>query len=509
MTHAATLTLGSALSVSVARQGVPLSGARVTLYRAPDLFATDTTDAAGNVTLTVPAENPGAAALTVTELNSLPYEATVTLAAPAAAPYLRVTGLTIQDGPAFGAGLVGNGDGHLDPGETADLRFSVQNGGGANSGPVTLTLATSAGELTLLQSTATLAALAPGATGSNPLTGGLRVAVAPILNAPASLNTQLTLAWSGGSRVDPIVLNAGGHPLWVVGQAVVDDPGGPGHDGVVAPNELVELTPTIRNRGLSVARGVHVRLASTDARVTLVSADQSLGDLAPGAVLAPAQPLQFRVSALAALPEITFSLEASGATQLATPLDVTPPAAPQALAGAPQSKAITLSWQPVPDADLRGYAIFRAASVAGPFTQLNAIVDNPMSVFVDDGLAGFTSYHYQVAAQDRAGNLGPRSATLSTATSYASLVNYPLERAGGTPSSPVVADLDGDGEPEIIIGGEEIYAMHADGSEFFDGDHDSRTLGVLTQTGPRELLGDARRGRPGWRRRAGDRGRGV
>src|SRR6185503_4786687 len=49
-------------------------------------------------------------------------------------------------------------------------------------------------------------------------------------------------------------------------------------------------------------------------------------------------------------------------------------------------------------------------------------------------------------------------------------------------SSPVVCDLNGDGNLEIVFGGEEIYAMHADGTEYYDGDHNSLTLGILTNT---------------------------
>ena len=46
-----------------------------------------------------------------------------------------------------------------------------------------------------------------------------------------------------------------------------------------------------------------------------------------------------------------------------------------------------------------------------------------------------------------------------------------------------MADIDNDGEYEILGAGEEVYAVHADGTEFVNGDSDVRTLGPLSPTG--------------------------
>lgn len=483
VTRPESVPLGGNVTVSVSRAGSPLSGARVTLYRAGDLFATDTTNAAGSVTLACPAEQAGAVSLTATSLNSIPYSGSVQLTDPATTPYLSVTGLTIVDDPAAAAGLVGDNDGHLDPGETADLHYTVRNRGGVTANGVTLTFASGSGGLAVGHAVTDLAPLAPGASGSTPLTQSIRVTASSLVSRPTSFNGTLTLAWAGGSRVDPVVLNVGGVSLWVVEQSFVDDPGGSGSDGRITNGEAVQLTETLKNRGLSVARSVHVRLVSTDPRVSVNAGDVALGDIPAGATVVLPTPLAFTVSDTAGLAGLSLVVETGGQEVRNAVVDLVPPPLTTGLAAQPQSSAVALTWSRVVTPDLRGYAVYRAASEAGPFTLLNTVIDNPMGVYFDNGLTGFTRYFYQVAAQDQSGNLGPRSAVLTAATSFAALLNFPLEREAGTPASPVIHDLDGDGELEIIIGGEEIYAIHADGTEYYNGDADSRTLGILTNSG--------------------------
>jgi len=50
-------------------------------------------------------------------------------------------------------------------------------------------------------------------------------------------------------------------------------------------------------------------------------------------------------------------------------------------------------------------------------------------------------------------------------------------------SSPVVGDIDGDGDKELVTGDDKVYAWHADGFELIDGDGDALTWGVLTPLG--------------------------
>ncbi len=105
------------------------------------------------------------------------------------------------------------------------------------------------------------------------------------------------------------------------------------------------------------------------------------------------------------------------------------------------------------------------------------------SYFANKGLEENTLYHFYVVAVDSSGNVGPHSPVLSISTNPPSQSGWPLATAGGMYSSPAVADIDGDGDPELVISSDEIYAWHDDGTECLDGDGDPRTAGVFADEG--------------------------
>ncbi|MBI5838038.1 MAG: VCBS repeat-containing protein [Candidatus Eisenbacteria bacterium] len=68
---------------------------------------------------------------------------------------------------------------------------------------------------------------------------------------------------------------------------------------------------------------------------------------------------------------------------------------------------------------------------------------------------------------------------------------WPRRVLSGFPfGSPAIGDIDGDGHPDIALGcGGQVYAWHADGSELADGDHNPSTQGVIRQIGGSYLYG--------------------
>ncbi|TPW18025.1 MAG: hypothetical protein FD129_143 [bacterium] len=87
-----------------------------------------------------------------------------------------------------------------------------------------------------------------------------------------------------------------------------------------------------------------------------------------------------------------------------------------------------------------------------------------------------------MAAQDSAGNEGPLSTIISASTTLPLHDEFPIELESATNASVTLADLDYDGDLEILAGAGEVYAIQPDGSEVYDGDGDIRTLGALTNT---------------------------
>lgn len=96
--------------------------------------------------------------------------------------------------------------------------------------------------------------------------------------------------------------------------------------------------------------------------------------------------------------------------------DTEPPAAPASLsATAASSSRIDLLWSAPPDDDVASYAIQRATSAAGPFTNL---ATTTKTSYANTGLLAASTHFYRVSAVDGAGNTSEPSevATATTAS---------------------------------------------------------------------------------------------
>ncbi len=127
--------------------------------------------------------------------------------------------------------------------------------------------------------------------------------------------------------------------------------------------------------------------------------------LVDGQVIATTRNLSFTVTGLNPNTEYDFEVvaldwignTAAAAITLTTPPDTTPPSIPGSLAGVPQLKAVQLNW--LASTDVVGvdrYRIKRNGEVIGTVQTLG---------FLDAGLVVNTSYNYEVAAIDEAGNI--------------------------------------------------------------------------------------------------------
>lgn len=102
--------------------------------------------------------------------------------------------------------------------------------------------------------------------------------------------------------------------------------------------------------------------------------------------------------------ESARSAQASATT---APPDTTPPAPPGSLTATGGTQQVALDWADNGEGDLVGYRVYRdGALIASPTA----------SAYTDTGLADGTTYTYEVAAIDTAGNVSPRSAAVSATT---------------------------------------------------------------------------------------------
>jgi predicted small lipoprotein YifL len=93
----------------------------------------------------------------------------------------------------------------------------------------------------------------------------------------------------------------------------------------------------------------------------------------------------------------TSAISAPSPRVSATPIAVTPPSAPAALAAVVSERSVRLAWRPSPESDVAGYIVYRATGSAD-FQRIGS-TRAPATVFVDQNVAP-GRHRYVVTAED-------------------------------------------------------------------------------------------------------------
>ncbi len=481
VTHASTFTLGQGTySVTVMRGGSPVDSARVALYKDGDAYSVGLTDPSGQVVLPFRPDQTGAFSVGVHSHNDLPYLGSATVVAPGGAPYLFALSQAFVDD---GSGSTdGNGDGRLDSGETVELNIALKNNGGAGETGITATLTSGDPELNVIDNFAQYPDIGTGASSSanDPFVLSVPRSALDRLEAHCTLN----IFGNSGAYSQEIIVYGHAPELDYQQQSVRDTVGNGNGNGVIAANEDFAIIPTVHNSGLGTTRGLEARLRSSDPAVTITDSVSVLGALITGqSGVNPADGLAARLSDVSTAHELTLVLVDAYGELSTIPLDITPPDTVMNVVSYGQATSIALTWTQSTSADLRGYNVYRATSSSGPFTRINPTSFERTSYYNDEGLPSLTRYYYEVAPVDSSGNEGRKSVATSATTSLPIHDGFPVEVTSATTAGITLADLNHDGQPEILGGGEEIYAVQSNGDEYYDGDQDVRTLGPITKTG--------------------------
>lgn len=489
VTHAPTHTLGAGTYlVHVADLGSPVASARVCLNKANDEYAVGFTDGAGDVILPFVPDSTGSFQVTVIAPNYVPYKANGTVVAPGT-PYLYAQDQLIDDNAVLPSS--GNSDLKIDAGEIIELRLPLKNRGGATSGAVTATMSSSSPWLTITDNTSSYPLIGAGAT-VNP-TDAFVVGVSRL--APDRTEAVVTLTYTSGvtSIQEEVILYVHA-PIFQWHRQFVRDTTGTGNgNGIIQPNEDLTLRVQLRNGGLGQAVSVIAKLRSTDPVYTISDSVVSFGTIAGGvrAIAAPASDtFRFQMSDTTGLAANTHRLrvyifDAYSPTSPITSFLVDPRGPTPAitnLVARGSTGSISLTFDKINSGDLAGYNIYRSSSAVGPFSRVNQYTTLRHAYYNDEGLPPLTVFYYRIAAQDSAGNEGAQSIVASASTTLPIHSGFPLELTAATNASVTLADVDYDGDMEILAGASEIYVLNADGSELYDGDNDVRTLGPLTNT---------------------------
>jgi hypothetical protein len=480
VSHDASVVAGvPTINVNVTAGGMPVDSAIVCLWKPGEDYQVLATDALGSAAFSFACETAGSVSVVVTARNLAPYEGTVAVVAQSP-PYLSVSATAVDDDGVDGT--TGNGDGVIDAGETIDFAPVVRNSGGGASGASTLALATTSPHVTIQAPVAAAGPVVAGGSLAAQSSWRLQVAAGAPDGAIAEF-TVLIADGTFGPWVDTFarVLHA---PALEFTTVRVDDAPGNG-DGTVTAGEPFHLFCGVKNYGSGAAPGLSAVIHSLDGGAVvsdstdvyppqlaaLAEAENSGGFLLDETSVAVENAIEIVVTD-------AYGRSVSDTLELRAPL---PPSALLFDAGLGVDR-LGLSWDASASTDVDRYYVYRSLAPGGPFTRVTADAVHH-TLFIDGGLSASTRYYYYVTAIDAAGNPSTTSPVASASTNAPQLTGWPATLPDASTSSPVVGDIDSDGDLEVVIGSDLLYAWHADGQEVLDGDEQALTWGVFSDLG--------------------------
>jgi hypothetical protein len=464
VTHNPSMPLNdTTYSVNVKIGGQPLKDARVTLYKAGDVFRSVVTNGAGNAVLDFRPDSTGTAKLTVTGYDCRPYQTNVTIGASGVAVLVESTPQIDDDNL---GGSSGNDDGKFDAGETIDLRVAVRNTGGGSAPSVTGTLSTTDGQVTILTPGTSYGSIAPGAVANG---GNYRLSLPYTATDQREIPLRLDLVDGNGRHFAETFSLTSLSPEPRHLRHVVTEISGGDFDGRPETGETVDYSVVLRNLGTGIEPALTAVLRNYDGNAAITDSTASFAVNAPGGEVT-GDPFRFTVNAPGALFELRVSSD-DGLVATHT-FDLTWPANLTGLALVGGSNYISLTWNHSTVPDLAGYNIYRALALAGPYTRINKVPTDRTGYYRDEGLTPLTRYYFRVSAVDSSGNESGLSAIANETTTPPNHGFFPVLMGGQTPGSVALARIYQPGQMDIVAGANITYLWHSDGSAPVDADGD-------------------------------------
>jgi hypothetical protein len=478
--HPGSAGLGTnSIPFTVTAGGSPVDSAVICLTKGDDDYETVITDGAGQATVDFTTESAGSIGVVVTGLNLARYQSYIVVdVAPAA--HISVATVAVDDDSA--GGTSGNGDGVVDAGEVVDLVIDLVNTGSSSAGGVWLVLGSTDASATVVDATAQCGDIDAGATKST--SDAVRVAFDP--GIPDETPIEFSLAILDSNSIvwnDRFELLVHAPAMGLTTLRIDDTATGDG-DGIVGANEEFRLYYKLKNYGTGTANGLNAHLEDIDGAFAFMQSTDSYPDI--GMLAAQENTSGFLIMETDTTTEHRLRIvinDIYSRTHVDT-IELRPPLPPDSLSFDASSgpDQLSVAWLHSLSSDVAKYNVYRSTSASGPFIRANPdLLDH--AVYVNEDLAPTTEYFFYVTAIDNSGNESVPSTVYSASTNPPQMTGFPIQMAYSRVSSPAVGDIDGDGDNEIVVGNEFVYAWHADGLELRDGDNDPRTWGVLNTEG--------------------------
>lgn len=304
VSHSSTILIGQT-TFDVYVPGV--ENALCSLYRDGILYGYAYTDATGNATinLTVIPDTPGLLTLTVTAYNKAPYITDINVISPSG-PYIIYSSHIIHDT------LLGNGDGEVNPGETASLKVRVTNIGQEEGNGITGKLSTTDAYVTIIDSLVDFGDIQVGDTVFSLDDFAFTVSSSSpnghIINFSLTLNDTMGGDWNSSFTE---MVKA---PVLLYVSYLVNDSAGGNGNGVVEPGETIDLRVTVKNDGFGDAEAVNGTISTTDPYLSIITDNATFPNI-PDSGYATSDPFTIYIDnscPTPRFPEINLTLTASG-----------------------------------------------------------------------------------------------------------------------------------------------------------------------------------------------------
>ncbi|MCH7549402.1 MAG: VCBS repeat-containing protein, partial [Candidatus Krumholzibacteriota bacterium] len=466
-------------SVVVSNSGGAVSGAMVCLSKGIDDYDVKTTNGSGVASFQFTAESPGSISIVVTAPNHAMYDGTILVSQPATA-YVSYTDFLVDDDSLEGTS--GNADGVMDAGETVDLIVFVTNAGDVPSGNITLRFRTNTSGVTITDSLTSVGVIPAAAT--LPAVDPFRVQFAPSLADEETVEFVLVVE-SGGmeisqDRIKKLVHAPELHPVVVR----VDDITFGNGDGVIQNNEEILLFYKFKNFGTGATGGISVDIVDLDGGFVFIDSSDTYPDAVAGGLIENVAGFRMREPDTSTGHNLELTITDSYGRSYVEKFDLRGPDSPNNLTFDPSlgPDQLRVTWGASDSTDVEHYNVYRSSVPGGPYVLSNV---DPVAhtVYVDRGLAATTRYYYVITAVDTSGNESGQSPEFSASTNPAQAEGWPISMPVETVSSPVIGDIDGDHDFEIVQGNDKLYAWHHDGVEIHDADLNAQTWGLFSTEG--------------------------
>lgn len=244
----------------------PVLGARVCVMMGDVIYEVAKTDAAGQASFTISPATPGTMDVTVTAHNFLPFEGEVTVTS--AGSFLAVTDHDFADQ---------NGNGWLEPDETAVLSLTVKNLGTTTCTGISVTLTDCDPFLQILAQDTSFGDLEPGEDTT--VTDFLAFAIDDTCSNGLGGHFNLEIS-DDDSHLWPVIIGVViSTPVLVYVSHEADDPN---PNGYPEPGDIVDLTVTVCNEGLADAESVQMVVTSADSYIDFIDSTAAVGAVATG-----------------------------------------------------------------------------------------------------------------------------------------------------------------------------------------------------------------------------------